>query len=162
MKDEKLLKFRRVLLGEIGKRKGSFYPANVETAAFVRGDNDKRDRKKTDIFLSSLSETELNELREAIAMGSYFDMDSKKEMIKRIATFPFNDPEKRNKVLGFTNLRTKEAIADIRKRSPLELICYIDSFFEIKSKTNLRRNFIRMIRMKQDNEAAIKRIMSKH
>ncbi len=158
MKDEELLKFRRILLEEIGRRRGSVYPANVETAAYVREGFSKRNKKKTDIFLASLSETELNELREALAMGSYFDTNSQRGMIKRIATFPFNDPEKRNRILGFTRLNSDASIADIRRRSPVELICYIDSYFEINCKRGLRKNLIRMIRTGQDNKAAVKRI----
>ena len=131
MKKTTLLEFKELLSKEVSEQKKSIYPENVECAAFTKNGADKRSRVRTDIFLSSLPEPELNELREIIAMGSYFNAD-KKIRIKRLASFPFNDPEKRRRILDVKHLSAKQCISKIRERAAAEVLKDIESYCDIE------------------------------
>lgn len=131
MKETTILEFKRLLSKEIKEQKNSIYPENVECAAYTKNGADKRTRVRTDIFLSSLPESELNELREIIAIGSYFNTD-KKIRIKRLASFPFNDPEKRRRILDVKHLNAKHCIAKIRERAAEEVLKDIESYCDIE------------------------------
>ncbi len=145
MTDEKILKIRELLSDEIGSGNRRGISGRIEYAAHVRANANTRAKTKADIYLLTLSEAELNEFREIIAMGKYFDAATRKDHVRRIASFPWGHPEQIKRTLNVKPLTSSASIDEIRKISPAKIVSDIDSYFDIRSMSKIRRNFIRII-----------------